>query len=89
MSGVKVFALKPVGKGVLKATVSVDLGIGVIVHDCKIIEKDGHLSASLPQRIERTKGASTEYIDLIELENPALWRQVETQILDYYSTSQE
>ena len=89
MTDIRIFNLQPVGKGVLKATVSVDLGIGIIIHECKIIERDGKLCASLPQRMERTKGASTEYIALIELQDPTLWEQIEAKILHHYRTSQE
>jgi DNA-binding cell septation regulator SpoVG len=82
MSEITIFNLKPVGKGVLKATVSVRLGNGIIIHECKIIERDGELDAFLPQRIERVKGGG--YVDLIEFEDNSVWAKMKPQILDYY-----
>jgi DNA-binding cell septation regulator SpoVG len=56
MEEVTVFNLRAVNRGMLKATVSVQLESGLIIHDCKILEQDGTLLAQLPQRSERLTG---------------------------------
>jgi DNA-binding cell septation regulator SpoVG len=56
MEEVTVFNLRAVNRGMLKATVSVQLASGLIIHNCKILEQDGTLLAQLPQRSERPKG---------------------------------
>ena len=84
MSDVRIFNLKEVGKGALKATISVDFGMGVTVHDCKIIEQDGEIIASLPQKVKRVKGGPTEYSELIEFEDPSIWEECLPKILDFY-----
>jgi DNA-binding cell septation regulator SpoVG len=48
MEDMTIFNLRVVNKGALKATVSVRLGNGLTIHDCKIIQQDGVLSAALP-----------------------------------------
>jgi DNA-binding cell septation regulator SpoVG len=53
MDDITIFNLRVVNKGALKATVSIRLGNGLTIHDCKIIQQDGTLSAALPQRSER------------------------------------
>ena len=55
MDDITVFNLRVVNKGALKATMSIRLGNGLTIHDCKIIQQDGALSAALPQRAERQK----------------------------------
>jgi DNA-binding cell septation regulator SpoVG len=66
MEDITIFNLRAVHKGALKATVSIRLGSGLIIHDCKIIQQDGVLSAALPQRAERQKGGEVVYHDLVE-----------------------
>ena len=45
MDDMTIFNLRVVNKGALQATVSIRLGSGLIIHDCKIIQQDGVLSA--------------------------------------------
>jgi DNA-binding cell septation regulator SpoVG len=60
MEDITLFNLRAVNKGTLKATVSIRLGNGLTIHDCKIIQQDGALSATLPQRSERQKGGEVQ-----------------------------
>ncbi|HAA53377.1 MAG TPA: hypothetical protein DCE42_01395 [Myxococcales bacterium] len=84
MEDVKVFNFKAVGKGVLVGTVSVDLGNGISLHECKIVGKDdAELRASVPQRLQRSKGNST-YHDMIEFTDKSVWDRIEAQILSHY-----
>jgi DNA-binding cell septation regulator SpoVG len=55
MDDMTIFNLRAVHKGALQAPVSTRLGSGLIIHDCKIIQQDGVLSAALPQRSERQR----------------------------------
>ena len=64
MDDMTIFNLRVVNKGALKATVSIRLGSGLTIHDCKIIQQDGALSAALPQRSKRQKGGEVVYYDL-------------------------
>jgi DNA-binding cell septation regulator SpoVG len=72
------------GKSTLKATFSVNLGNGVILHECKIVEREGVCKVMPPQRQEHGKGGVAIYHDLIELEDKKIWGQIEAQVLDYY-----
>jgi DNA-binding cell septation regulator SpoVG len=65
MDDITVFNLRAVNKGALKATVSIRLGSGLTIHDSKITQQDGMLSAALPQRSERQKGEEVVYHDLV------------------------
>jgi DNA-binding cell septation regulator SpoVG len=40
MEDMTIFNLRTVNKGALKATVSIRLGSGLTIHDCKIIQQD-------------------------------------------------
>ena len=84
MDNITVFNLKHVNKGVLKATVSINLGQGITIHECKIVNQDDNLKASPPQRTERIKGGGVIYHDFIEFEQKDTWNQIESQILNYY-----
>jgi hypothetical protein len=74
MEDMTIFNLCAVNKGALKATVSIRLASGLIIHDCKILQQDGLLSAKLPQRSERLKGGEVVYHDLVEFADPRLGR---------------
>jgi hypothetical protein len=63
MEDMTIFNFRVVNKGALKATVSIRLENGLTIHDCKIIQQDGALSAALPQRSERQKGGEVVYYD--------------------------
>jgi DNA-binding cell septation regulator SpoVG len=76
------FAL--IGRSTLKATVSVNLGNGVILHECKIVEREGVCKVVPPQRQEHGKGGVAIYHDLIEFEDKKFWEQIEAQVLDFY-----
>jgi DNA-binding cell septation regulator SpoVG len=89
MLDITVFNFTLVGKGVLKATVSVNLGNGIIIHECKIILKDDNLRAFQPQRLERAKGGISIYHNLIEFEDERVWDDIESQILAYYHSQAE
>jgi DNA-binding cell septation regulator SpoVG len=65
-----IFNLCAVNKGALKATVSIRLGNSLTIHDCKIIQQDGTLSAALPQRSERQAVGIVVYHDLVEFADP-------------------
>ena len=86
MNDLKVFGWKPVGKGVLKGTVSVDLGNGITLHECKVVEQGGELIASPPQRTERNKGNAV-HVDLIEFRDKDAWNLIALRILEYYRNS--
>jgi DNA-binding cell septation regulator SpoVG len=89
MDDVTIFNLREVNKGALKATVSIRLRNGLTIHDCKIIEQDGALSASLPQRSERQKGGEVVYHDLVEFVDPATWPAIAPQLVAYYQAASE
>ena len=78
-----------VNKGALKATVSIRLGNGLTIHDCKIIEQEGTLSAALPQRTERQTGGEVVYHDLVEFADPETWPAIAPQLLAYYQAAHE
>ena len=78
-----IFNLRVVNKGALKATVSIRLGSGFTIHDCKIIQQDGVLIAALPQRAERQTGGEVVYHDLVEFANPATWPAIAPQLVAY------
>jgi DNA-binding cell septation regulator SpoVG len=84
-----VFNLRAVNKGALKATVSIRLGSGLTIHDCKIIQQDGMLNAALPQRSERQKGGEVVYHDLVEFADPKTWMALSQQLVDYYRAAHE
>ena len=65
MNDITIFNPRVVNKGALKATMSIRLGNGLTIHDCKLIQHDGTLSAALPQRSERQKGGEMVYHDLV------------------------
>src|SRR5918999_5576772 len=89
MDDVTFFNLRAVNKGALKATVSVRLGNGLTIHDCKIIQQDGALIAALPQRSERQKGGEVVYYDLVEFADPKTWTDIAPQLVAYYRTAHE
>jgi DNA-binding cell septation regulator SpoVG len=89
MEDITIFNLRAVNKGALKATVSVRLGSGLIIHDCKIIQQDGVLSAALPQRSERHKGGEVVYHDLVEFADPKTWTAIAPQLVAYYQVTSE
>jgi DNA-binding cell septation regulator SpoVG len=84
MEAVTVFNLRAVNRGMLKATVSVQLASGLIIHDCKILEQDGTLLAQLPQRSERLKGGQVIYHDLLEFADPQTWTSLAPKLVAYY-----
>jgi DNA-binding cell septation regulator SpoVG len=89
MDDMTIFNLHAVNKGALKATVSIRLGSGLIIHDCKIIQQDGALSAALPQRSERQKGGEVVYHDLVEFADPETWPAIAPQLVAYYQAESE
>jgi DNA-binding cell septation regulator SpoVG len=89
MEDMTIFNLRTVNKGALKATVSVRLGSGLTIHDCKIIQQDGALSAALPQRSERQKGGEVVYHDLVEFADPKTWPAIAPQLVAYYQAANE
>jgi DNA-binding cell septation regulator SpoVG len=89
MEDMTIFNLRVVNKGALKATVSVRLGSGLTIHDCKIIQQDGALSAALPQRSERQKGGEVVYHDLVEFADPKTWPALAPQLVAYYQAASE
>ncbi len=89
MDDMTIFNLRVVNKGALKATVSMRLGSGLIIHDCKIIQQDGALSAALPQRSERQKGGEVVYYDLVEFADPKTWTVIAPQLVVYYRAATE
>jgi DNA-binding cell septation regulator SpoVG len=84
MEEITIFNLQTVQRGVLKATVSIQLASGLIIHDCKILEQEGTLLAQLPQRSGRVKGGQTVYYDLIEFTDPQTWARLAPQLVAYY-----
>ena len=89
MDDTTIFNLRVVNKGALKATVSIRLGSGLTIHDCKIIQQDGALSASLPQRAERQTGGEVVYHDLVEFADPETWPAIVPQLVAYYQAAHE
>jgi DNA-binding cell septation regulator SpoVG len=89
MDDMTIFNLRVVNKGALKATVSIRLGNGLTIHDCKIIQQDGALSASLPQRSERQKGGEVVYYDLVEFADSETWLAIAPQLVAYYQAASE
>ncbi len=89
MEDMTIFNLRVVNKGALKATVSIRLGNGLTIHDCKIIQQDGALSAALPQRSERQKGGEVVYHDLVEFADPKTWPAIAPQLVAYYQAAHE
>jgi DNA-binding cell septation regulator SpoVG len=89
MEDMTIFNLRVVNKGALKATVSVRLGNGLTIHDCKIIQQDGVLSAALPQRAERQTGGEVVYHDLVEFADPKTWTAIAPQVVAYYQAASE
>jgi DNA-binding cell septation regulator SpoVG len=89
MDDMTIFNLRVVNKGALRATVSIRLGSGLIIHDCKIIQQDGVLSAALPQRSERQKGGEVIYHDLVEFADPKIWPAIAPQLVAYYQAASE
>jgi DNA-binding cell septation regulator SpoVG len=89
MEDMTIFNLRAVNKGALKATVSVRLGSGLTIHDCKIIQQDGALNAALPQRSERQKGGEVVYHDLVEFSDPKTWPAIAPQLVAYYQAASE
>ena len=87
MEDMTIFNLRVVNKGALKATVSVRLGSGLTIHDCKIIQQDGVLSAALPQRSERQTGGEVIYHDLVEFADPETWLAIAPQLVAYYQAA--
>ena len=89
MEDMTIFNLRAVNKGALKATLSVRLGSGLTIHDCKIIQQDGALIAALPQRSERQKGGEAVYYDLVEFADPKTWPALAPQLVAYYQAAHE
>ena len=89
MDDITIFNLRTVNKGALKATVSIRLGSGLIIHDCKIIQQDGTLNAALPQRSERQKGGEVFYHDLVEFADSKTWPAIASQLVAYYQAESE
>jgi DNA-binding cell septation regulator SpoVG len=89
MEDMTIFNLCTVHKGALKATVSIRLASGLIIHDCKILQQDGVLSAALPQRPERLKGGEVVYHDLVEFADPKTWPALAPQLVAYYQVATE
>ena len=89
MDDMTIFNLRTVHKGALKATVSIRLGSGLTIHDCKIIQQDGALSAALPQRAERQKGGEGVYHDLVDIADPKTWPAIAPQLVAYYQAAHE
>jgi DNA-binding cell septation regulator SpoVG len=89
MEDMTIFNLREVNKGALKATVSIRLGSGLTIHDCKIIQQDGALSAALPQRAERQTGGEVVYHDLVEFADPETWSAIAPQLVAYYHAAHE
>ena len=89
MEAMSIFNLCAVNKGALKATVSIRLMSGLIIHDCKILQQDGRLSAKLPQRSERLKGGEVVYHDLVEFADPQTWPAIAPQLVAYYHVASE
>src|SRR5688572_13991920 len=89
MDDMTIFNLRVVNKGALKATVSIRLGSGLTIHDCKIIQQDGVLSAALPQQSERQKGGEVVYHDLVEFADPKIWPAIAPQLVAYYQATEE
>jgi DNA-binding cell septation regulator SpoVG len=87
MKDMTIFNLCAVNKGALKATVSIRLASGLIIHDCKILQQDGVLSAALPQRPERQKGGEVTYHDLVEFADPNTWPALAPQLVAYYQAA--
>jgi DNA-binding cell septation regulator SpoVG len=83
MDDITIFNLRVVNKGALKATVSIRLGSGLTIHDCKIIQQDGVLNAALPQRSERQKGGEVVYHDLVEFADPKTWPAIAPQLVAF------
>jgi DNA-binding cell septation regulator SpoVG len=67
----------------LKATVSVQLESGLIIHDCKILGQDGTLLPQLLQRSERLKGGQVIYHDLLEFADPQAWASLAPKLVTY------
>jgi len=86
MEDMTIFNLQAVNKGTLKATVSIRL-VSLIIHDCKILQQDGLLSAKLPQRSERLKGGEVVYHDLIEFADPQTWPAIAPRLVAYYQSA--
>ena len=78
-----IFNLRVVNKGALKATVSIRLGSGFTIHDCKIIQQEGTLSVALPQQAERQTGGEVVYHHLVEFANPETWPAIAPQLVAY------
>ena len=89
MEAMTIFNLHAVNRGALKATVSIRLMSGLIIHDCKILQQDGLLSAKLPQRSERLKGGEVVYHDLVEFADPTTWSAIAPRLVAYYQSANE
>ena len=87
MNDLTIFNLRVVHKGALEATVSIRLGSGLTIHDCKIIQQNGALSAALPQRSVRQKGGEVVYHDLVEFADPETWLAMAKQLVAYYQAA--
>jgi hypothetical protein len=58
-----------------------------MIHDCKILQQDGLLSAKLPQRSERLKGGEVVYHDLVEFADPQTWPAIAPRLVAYYQSA--
>jgi DNA-binding cell septation regulator SpoVG len=80
----RVFNLELVGKGALKASVSVDLGGGLITHHWKILERDGLLSVCVPQ-VRR----GPQHLDVLHFEDSERLQRINQAVLDHYIQDQK
>lgn len=86
MEEIDIFNLQTINRGKLKATVSIKLASGLVIHECKILEQDGILLAELPQRSERLKGGELVHHELIEFADPQTWARLSPELIAYYQT---
>ena len=84
MEEIEIFNLQTINRGKLKATVSIKLASGLIIHECKILEQNGTLLAELPQRSERLKGGELVHHELIEFADPQTWIYLAPELVAYY-----
>jgi DNA-binding cell septation regulator SpoVG len=84
MEEIEIFNLQTINRGKLKATVSIKLASGLMIHECKILEQNGTLLAELPQRSERLKGGELVHHELIEFADPQTWVRLAPELVAYY-----
>lgn len=75
----QIFNFVRVGRGALKATLSIDHGNGLVTHHWKVLEKEGVLEVVVPQvRLER------EFIDVLEFKDKAELDQIKAEVLSFF-----